>query len=334
MAQEQRLALIEILERDGRVRQQASVAAWPVSIGRALDNDLVLEDPHVAAHHAALETDADGRLWLAVGETTNGVRLGRHTHAAGARFEVTPGAPALQLGQTRLRLRRAGEALAPEKPLAGLATPRAVALTVLFTLLLWGVTLAQQWVDSDPGTPLTQWLPTLVGLPGAIALWCAAWALASKLFQHRFEFGVHWAHAVRWLLGITLAGWVLNATAAALALPQLFRWVGVVELLLAAVWLWGHARLVLPAHPRGLAVSFGAAAFGGLAVMMVLNLQREERLVGPLYMHQLPYAGIRWARPEAPARFVERSRALKETLDRRARKDADDEPAEGEEPGS
>jgi hypothetical protein len=129
-------------------------------------------------------------------------------------------------------------------------------------------------------------------------------------------------------------GWVLNAAAATLALPPLFRWVGVVELVLAAVWLWGHARLVLPAHPRGLAISFAAAAVGGLAVMMVLNYQREERLVGPLYMSQLPYAGIRWARPQAPAAFVERARPLKETLDRRARKDADDEPGDGEEAGS
>jgi hypothetical protein len=332
MAQE-RLALIDILERDGRVRQQADVNAWPLSVGRALDCDLVLDDPHVAARHGVLDLDADGRLWLTVGETLNGVRIGRHHVGAGERHVLEPGAAPLQFGLTRLRVRRAGEALAPEKPVTGLATPRAVALTLLFTLLLWGATLAQQWVESDPGTPLTQWLPALLGLPGAIALWCAAWALASKLFQHRFEFGVHWAHAVRWLLGLTALGWALNAAASALALPQLFRWVGVVELLLAAVWLWGHARLVLPAHPRGLAISFGAAAIGGLAVMMVLNLQREERLAGPLYMHQLPYAGIRWARPEPPQAFVEHARGLKETLDRRARKDADEE-AESEEFGS
>lgn len=334
MAQEHRLALIEILERDGRVRQQADVAAWPFTLGRAIDNDLVLEDPHVAAHHAVLDVDPDGRLWLDVGDTRNGVRLGRRTFRAGERLEVTSGAAPLQLGQTRLRLRRAGEALAPEKLLAALATPRTVAVTVLVSLLLWGVTLAQQWVDSDPGTPLTQWLPALLGLPGAIVLWCAAWALASKLFQHRFEFGVHWAHAVRWLLGITVAGWALNAVAATLGWPLLFRWVGVVELLLAALWLWGHARLVLPTHPRGLAISFAAAALGGLAVLMVFNVQREERLVGPLYMHQLPYAGIRWARPEAPAQFVEHARGLKDALDRRAKRDADEEPSDSEDAGS
>src|SRR4030095_2492866 len=51
---EERVALIEIVERDGRVRQQLDVRGWPLSIGRALDRDLVLDDPHVAAEHATL----------------------------------------------------------------------------------------------------------------------------------------------------------------------------------------------------------------------------------------------------------------------------------------
>ena len=48
------LALIETLDRDGQPRQILRVSQWPVRIGRAIDCDLVLDDPHVAAHHAAL----------------------------------------------------------------------------------------------------------------------------------------------------------------------------------------------------------------------------------------------------------------------------------------
>lgn len=49
-----RLALIELLERDGRVSRVLDVHAWPLCLGRALDNDLVIDDPHLAAHHATL----------------------------------------------------------------------------------------------------------------------------------------------------------------------------------------------------------------------------------------------------------------------------------------
>jgi len=51
----QPLALLEVVDRDGLVRQAWRIEHWPVSIGRALDNTVVLSDPHVAAHHATLD---------------------------------------------------------------------------------------------------------------------------------------------------------------------------------------------------------------------------------------------------------------------------------------
>ena len=51
------------------------VHGWPLTIGRALDNDVVLPDPHVAAHHATLAPDADGQGALTVGDSRNGVRI-------------------------------------------------------------------------------------------------------------------------------------------------------------------------------------------------------------------------------------------------------------------
>ena len=54
------LALIETLDRDGQPRQILRVSQWPVRIGRAIDCDLVLDDPHVAAHHATLDWREDG----------------------------------------------------------------------------------------------------------------------------------------------------------------------------------------------------------------------------------------------------------------------------------
>ena len=39
------LALLEVLDRDGQVRQSYPVLEWPLRIGRALDNDVILSDP-------------------------------------------------------------------------------------------------------------------------------------------------------------------------------------------------------------------------------------------------------------------------------------------------
>ena len=77
------LALIETLDRDGQPRQILRVSQWPVRIGRAIDCDLVLDDPHVAAHHVTLDLREDG-LHVVPAATVNGVRLGRASVAPGS----------------------------------------------------------------------------------------------------------------------------------------------------------------------------------------------------------------------------------------------------------
>jgi pSer/pThr/pTyr-binding forkhead associated (FHA) protein len=80
---EARLALIELLDRDGRARRTLDVHAWPVTLGRALDNTWVLDDPHVAPHHATLTLGADGLPQVQVGDSRNGLQIGRRRLRAG-----------------------------------------------------------------------------------------------------------------------------------------------------------------------------------------------------------------------------------------------------------
>ena len=80
-----RLALIELLERDGRVLRVLDVQAWPLRLGRALSNDFVIDDPHVAAHHATLSLDDQGALELVVGDTLNGLQMDGRPLSAGQR---------------------------------------------------------------------------------------------------------------------------------------------------------------------------------------------------------------------------------------------------------
>ena len=319
---EERLALIEVIERDGRVRQQCDVRRWPVTIGRALDADVVLDDPHVAARHACIAPDEVGRLWLEVGDTRNGVRVGRRTLAAGERLAIEA-APAdtWHLGHTRVRVRLVGEPLAAER---ALVAPAGSGVTIAASLLLWALFLGERWIESDPDAGLPVWLPAVIGPPLAMVVWCAVWALASKLFQHRFEFAAHWALAARWLLALMVGSSVITQGAVALAWPGLFRLAGPYEAAVLACGIFLHARLVLASHARTLAVSVVAAYAVGAAVLVALNHQREQPWVGPLYMHVLPLPHWRVARPQAPEAFVERARSLKATLDARARAEPDE----------
>ena len=53
------LALLEAFDRHGALLARAPVTRWPVTVGRSLECDLVLDDPHVAPTHLRIDRAAD-----------------------------------------------------------------------------------------------------------------------------------------------------------------------------------------------------------------------------------------------------------------------------------
>ena len=321
-----RIALIELIDRDGRARRCLDVVAWPVTLGRALDNSWVLDDPHVAAHHATLQLDDDGRLTLSVGDSLNGVALNRRPLAAGQSAAVPADGAWLNLGGQRLRLRLAGAPLAAELLLA---RPLAGAAALWLMALAWVLAQAgQRWVQLDPGADLVQWLPWLLGLPGGLALWCGAWALGSKLFRHGFEFGSHAAIALLTLLAYELLETVLPQTAAALDWPLLWMvWRQWGPLLLLALAVRAHLLQLLPQRRRAIQLSLTAALLAGLAVSFTVNQRQQGRTFSAPYMSTLPWPQLRWGTAQPVDAVDAQLLPLRDAVRQRAREAA----AEGDE---
>jgi len=323
-----RLALIEILERDGRVHRTFDVEAWPLTIGRAIDNRLVLDDPHVAAQHARIEPDAQGRLGIVAGDSVNGVRIDRRTLRAGESAPLSEGATALTPGTTRLRVRLPGEQLAAEKPLSLAHSPR---VTLACAVALVVFILVAQAVELDPGADFTKWLPSLLAAPVALALWCALWALASKIFRHGFDFWPHLDVALRALLVFVVLEFALPTLAASLSWEWLSRMSDPVGIGVLTAMLWLHARLVLPTRERVLAIGLSAAYVVVTTIGMVMTHYRSDRWFNELYMSALPPPMLRLAGGVTPQKFIDEAQPLRERLERRVRKAArEDKDDDGE----
>ena len=138
------LMWVEVLDRHGEVAARHrfdDIARWPVRVGRAPDNDIVLDDPHVAPHHAQISMDRDGNLHIDDEGTLNGV-INESTHQRQARIACTS-QPLVRLGRTRLRIRDGREHVAPELALetglgqGGLAAGLALMVLALGLLDLW-----------------------------------------------------------------------------------------------------------------------------------------------------------------------------------------------------
>lgn len=321
-----RLGLLEVLERDGRVRRAVPVNAWPLAIGRAIDNDVVLDDPHVAAHHAVVEAGADGTLRLRALPSVNGVGCGRRRVRAGESVAIAATEGAFTVGATRLRLRLAGEALASERVLA--RAPRH-AVTIAIALLLWAWLLAGHALLLDPGSRPSDWLLPLLGAPALLLLWCLLWALGSKLFQHRLDFWPHLGVAVRGLLAVQLVGFVLPWLAVLTSWPGPSRIAGGAAAACAVAMLFAHARLVLPQLQRALALVAVAGFAAGAAILLALNQQRHERWFAELYVSLLPPPALLWAEPVAREDFLREAADLRARLALRVRDAEDEDSARG-----
>lgn len=316
-----RLALIELLERDGRVRQAIEVHRWPVTIGRAFDNDVVLDDAHVAPLHARIVADASGALQIEVVEgVVNAVRVGAASVGAGQQGPLPRAA--WHIGVSSLRVRWPGETLKAER---ALAVGGAWWWLALLAALLLALELGEVLVGLDPGARATAWLFPVLAVAGAVVVWAGLWGLASKIFQHRFAFLPHLSIVLPWLLAIGMLDLVLPILAFALSWPGLVALGGMVTGLLGVGLLFQHARLVLPAHQRAVGVSLATAWVLGSGVAAINLHQSSDRWVGPLYMHQLAPPALRLAPTVPVASFVQEAVVLKAKLADSVQADAKDD---------
>jgi len=318
-----RLAQVEVIDAPSHGVRLIDVQAWPLRIGRALDNDLVLPDPHVAAHHATVGPDADGRLRLTVGDSRNGVRI---DHGSGQQLlragEHAP-LPALarwHLGHSQLLLSLPQDPIAAELPLTRGPSPmpRWLMPALALVALLW--LLASRWVVSDADTKWNDYLAPVLGAGAALFVWCLVWALASKLFTGRFTPTPHLRLALIFGLTLQAVDLLLMALAFSLDWPMLSHLRGAASAVVAAVWLTQHLRLVMPKHARASAVWVTACTVLGFAVAMVTTWRRTDRLLDELYAPDLMPPAWRLVRGESVADLVNDLRSLEQPLRERAAK--------------
>ncbi len=325
-----RLALLEVLDRDGHVRQAVPVAAWPADVGRALDNALVLDDPHVAARHLRIDADADG-VFVQVGETVNGLRAQGRRLAAGERLRVGAAPLRLDIGDTHLRLRLATHPVAAELPLRASADlVRSGWATAVAGLLVVAALLFTTWLETDPDELTRTLTSTLISMGVAALGWCGLWALISKVFTRRSHFWWHVRVLAIGALAIVAARAGANLLAFSLSWPWASGFAFVLTGAIGAAMLYFHLQGLEPRR-RAPMVAVAACAFlGATALTLWSNLQTRDQWGSDLYLTHLFPPSLRLARAVDTAAFVQRLAPLQATLDEKAKQRDAGGDAEGE----
>jgi pSer/pThr/pTyr-binding forkhead associated (FHA) protein len=156
---------IEVLSRHRDVVARYRSDASAMTVGRAYDNDVVVDDPTVAAHHLRILRDEGGALIAEDLGSANGLFEG-DSDKRSARL-VLDGDRPIRIGRTYLRVREASYAVPPERRLA---TPMRVLPTVLWlAATLLGLELASLWL----GETSVLWCEQMPRCMVAISSFCS-----------------------------------------------------------------------------------------------------------------------------------------------------------------
>lgn len=232
--------LVDCLDKHGRIlwreRVPLSGGRDAFTIGRSVAADVVLDDPYAAPMHLSLRIDEDGHLLLTDLGSINGISIDGHVHRD-ARDLRLPG-NTFRVGATHLRLRSAGDSLAPEIPYrAGhrwLNNGNGIAAAAIF--LAAALILYAGWLAAS--RDLAAHVATLtLGTAGLTAVWVGFWALLSRIMLGEWRWLRHTTIAVG-VSGLAICATNISEIALfAASLPTLSpRWlnaIGVVVLLFA-----------------------------------------------------------------------------------------------------
>jgi hypothetical protein len=309
---------IETLARNGDVLHRQQLNALPIRIGRAYDNDVILDDDYVAPRHALVDVDSHDKLVLHDLGSRNGVVKG------GRRLPslALTGDTIVRIGHTSLRVRAADFPVQPElvdRTMHGWEGALPGMAGVLLAAL---VALIVTWLFDTRSLQAFYYLQALAaGVAGAIA-WGGAWAFANRLFGRHARLGRHIFIAGAGLAAVLAWELVSNSAAFAFSLEALTRYGSHGVIALAAGILYFHLATVKPQlrlRFRWLCMLFAVA---GAGLMLIANVQRSGRVADELYMGVLLPPAMRASPDEGVDHYIDDVESMKDQVDReRAQKE-------------
>jgi hypothetical protein len=321
---------VEVLSPGREVLQRHQVEVLPISLGRGYDNDVILEDPHISAHHAAIEETGDGGLLIRDLGSRNGV-----VHNGSRLSEMRiDGDTVLRLGKVSIRVRYADFQVTDEVAESASADwegwrPAAAGLAMVI-----GITGVGTWLGETQTFDATRYLLPIVVTLLLVMLWCGAWAFANRVFggharlgRHLFIFGCGLAVLKCWDVLRTWLGYGFS-------LETVTRYGSHVSISIFAAIIFYHLLNIKPYRRRAFVAVCAGLALLGSTLKLIGNYHSNGRLADELFMHERLPKVLRLSRDKTVSRLMGDAAGLKAAVDReRSKAVTGDDAVDDEDPG-
>lgn len=302
---------IELLSRQREVVSRFRCTGPSIRIGRAYTNDVILDDPHVAANHARIFRDENGALTIEDLGSNNGLHL--PDNATSARITLDGEHPVV-VGRTLVRIRDQAHPVAPERAVVGerLIWPSLIMLVIAF--IASETLFAYLRMITEPSV---SWLLTPIVIVAAmLVVWTTAWALITRVFSGHARFERSLRIPLVAILGYSLFNEVIYRGA------YVFSWSHLPAINYIGAWMavagacFAHLLVISPAKT----VLKGGIVGGLMAIAILLQTAAQyDKLFGNEsagYLHLLQPPWMRLAAPADADRFFAKAVSLKDHLDK------------------
>lgn len=291
---------------------------FPVRIGRAWDNDLVIRDPLVDAYHCTLSVNEEG-LWLVRDENSlNGTRMGNKRVVGEQPLDLLQ---SLQIGHTHIRFHAADEPV-----------PRADPQPQFERVIEW---MQQPWVAigavvialcsayllgafaPEAGSQTDDRLSRAFAFVLALVVWAGFFGLLARLLRHETAF---WGHLtlVSGVVATVLFARILIAWVTFNTLWQPLASYGFPVVFSIAALIWTFVALDMSARlkrlPRFLLSAFFTSAILVLFFLYPIGGREDDYRTPPLVNLSQPPSRL-VATPIAEDLFLQRSAEIFDRLD-------------------
>jgi hypothetical protein len=268
------------------IRDRRGVATWhplralPLTIGRGLANDIILDDPYIDGSHARVVATESGALVLEDLGSVNGLRS-NGTRLIG-NVALTAGTE-IRIGHTTLRFRDADEPVAP----ALMEAPRVPGVTnwlmgtgkgtLVLVAALIALSVLVGWIGSSERNVGSTLLMLAVGMLATIGIWAGIWSVAARGPDRRYHLAGHvaviTAAALLVQLYAMLADWVTFFFPEAEWVAVISVGVGLFALVAVIV---GHLSVAGALTPRGRWRVGGGIALAMLLLVIIAGAINED----------------------------------------------------------
>jgi Inner membrane component of T3SS, cytoplasmic domain len=262
---------VEILSRHREIAARFRIAGPEVRIGRGYGNEVVVDDPYVAARHLRVFRDAAGQLIAEDLGSANGMFL----DGGGARLAriVVDGKRPIRIGQTYVRVRDADHAVEPERVARPALATWPVVASVALGMTILALAELDVWLTQIAGPKASSYLSPLLIISSSTLVWVGLWSVLSRVFSGRSRFLPNLLIAMLGLLALLLYNEFAQFTAFGWNWPNAGNYAYVAQWTIVAAVCFFHLREVSRSH-LWLKGALVATLFA--TVIGVQSVQRSE----------------------------------------------------------